>query len=437
MKKRVLGAVAVFAAAALTLAGCSGSGGSSAGSTDGSGTITYWASNQGTSLQNDKDVLQPLLDKFTAQTGVKVNLEVIGWNDLQTRIQTAITSGVGPDVVNIGNTWATSFQATGAFLPFDDSAMSAIGGADKFAATALSTGGAAGQAPTSVPLYGFAYGLYYNKAMFAAAGLTPPTTWEDMVADGKKLNDPAKGVWGTSIEAGSYTENNHFAFITSAQNGGAYFDGSGNPTFTQSQNVDGINRYLALMQTDKIADPADAQYSTGTESIANFAKGTAAMIFNQNNAEANLTADGMDPSQYGVVPIPAPAAGKPVASFIAGINLSVFKNTKNQDAALKFVNFMTSADTQSALGKPFASIPVLKGATPTFTTDPAIASTFSNIYNNLSQPLPTVPLEASFETEVGNAMNSLFATVATGGSVSSSDIENALNTAQEKVAASN
>ncbi|RFA13126.1 sugar-binding protein [Subtercola boreus] len=436
MKKRVLGAAAIFAAAALTLAGCSGSTGSGSGG-DAGGSITYWASNQGTSLQNDKDVLQPLLDKFTAQTGVKVNLEVIGWNDLQTRIQTAVTSGVGPDVVNIGNTWATSFQATGAFLPFDDSAMGAIGGADKFASTALSTGGAAGQTATSVPLYGYAYGLYYNKAMFAAAGLTPPTTWEEMVADGKKLTDPSKGVWGTSIEAGSYTENNHFAFITSAQNGGSFFDGSGTPTFTESQNVDGIKRYLDLMQTDKIADPADAQYSTGTESIANFAKGTAAMIFNQNNAEANLTADGMDASQYGVVPIPAPSAGKPAASFIAGINLSVFKNTKNKDAALKFVNFITSADTQSALGKPFSSIPVLKDATPTFTTDPAIATTFSNIYNNLSEPLPTVPLEASFETEVGNAMNTLFATVATGGSVSTSDIESALSTAQEKVAASN
>ena len=64
-----------------------------------------------------------MLEKFTKKTGIKVNLEVISWNDLQTRIQTAITSGQGPDVVNIGNTWAASLQATGAFMPFDESAM--------------------------------------------------------------------------------------------------------------------------------------------------------------------------------------------------------------------------------------------------------------------------------------------------------------------------
>jgi multiple sugar transport system substrate-binding protein len=78
--------------------------------------LTYWASNHGTSLENDKEVLTPELAKFPKETGIKVNLEVIGWNDLQKRIQTAVTSGQAPDVVNIGNTWATSLQATGAFL---------------------------------------------------------------------------------------------------------------------------------------------------------------------------------------------------------------------------------------------------------------------------------------------------------------------------------
>ena len=95
-------------------------------------------------------------------------------------------------MLNIGNTWAASLQATDAFLPFDDDAMTAIGGKDKFVPTALATGGKEGQDPTSVPLYGLAYGLYYNKAMFAAAGVQPPKTWEEMVAAAQKLTDPAK-----------------------------------------------------------------------------------------------------------------------------------------------------------------------------------------------------------------------------------------------------
>ena len=143
MRKRAILAGAIAAAVALVAAGCSSSGGSS-GNASGS-TITYWASNQGTSLDNDKQVLTPVLDDFTKKTGIKVKLEVIGWNDLQTRIQTAVTSGQGPDVLNIGNTWAASLQATGAFMPFDDAAMKSIGGSDKFVKTALETGGAPGK----------------------------------------------------------------------------------------------------------------------------------------------------------------------------------------------------------------------------------------------------------------------------------------------------
>ena len=226
MRKRAILAGAIAAAVALVAAGCSGNSSNSGSGT----TLTYWASNQGTSLDNDKQVLTPVLDEFTKQTGIKVKLEVIGWNDLQTRIQTAVTSGQGPDVLNIGNTWAASLQATGAFLPFDDSAMKAIGGADKFVKTALDTGGAPGKTVTSVPLYGLAYGLYYNKKMFSDAGLTPPATWEDMVADAKKLTTGGK--YGFALAAGSYTENAHFAFINAAQNGAELFDSKGNPTFT-------------------------------------------------------------------------------------------------------------------------------------------------------------------------------------------------------------
>ncbi len=107
MRKRVIAAAALAATISLVAAGCSSSGSTSSAS---GSTITYWASNQGTSLDNDKQVLTPVLDDFTKKTGVKVKLEVIGWNDLQTRIQTAVTSGQGPDVLNIGNTWAASFR---------------------------------------------------------------------------------------------------------------------------------------------------------------------------------------------------------------------------------------------------------------------------------------------------------------------------------------
>ncbi|WP_285116171.1 sugar ABC transporter substrate-binding protein [Leifsonia sp. fls2-241-R2A-40a] len=428
MRKRAIAVAAVAAAVSLVVAGCSssGSGGSSSGA-----TLTYWASNQGTSLDNDKQVLTPVLDDFTKQTGIKVKLEVIGWNDLQTRIQTAVTSGQGPDVLNIGNTWAASLQATGAFLPFDDANMKAIGGSDKFVKAALATGGAEGKPVTSVPLYGLAYGLYYNKKMFSDAGVQPPTTWEELVTDAKKLTNGSQ--YGFSLAAGSYTENVHFAFINSAQNGGEWFDKKGNPTFDSQANIDGIKRYLDLMQTDKVVNPSNAQYDNGVQAVNDFATGKVAMILSQNNADASIVANGMKNDQYGVVPFPAPDGGKPIATFIAGINLSIFKNTKQKDAALKFVKYMTSKDVQTTLGKPYASLPVLNDAKAVFTDNAEEAATFQKIYNTMSKPLPLVPAEDQFENTVGKAMNDMFAKIATGSTVSDSDIKTALKNAQDQV----
>jgi multiple sugar transport system substrate-binding protein len=429
MKIRNFAAVATVAVVLVATAACSSGGGT--GGTAGGKTLTYWASNQGTSIANDKEVLAPVLADFKKKTGIDVKLEVVGWNNLQTRINTAVTSGVGPDVVNIGNTWAPYLSATGAFLPYDSANMTAIGGKDKFVPTALATGGEAGKTVTSVPLYGLAYGLYYNKKMFSEAGLTPPTTWEEMVSDAKKLTNASTGVYGMGLEAGSYTENVHFAFITAEQNGASLFNGT-KPDFTSTGVVSGVKRYIDLMQTDKVVNPSNAQYTNGTEASADFAKGKVAMIVNQDNADALLTSNGMTSSAYGVVPIPSPTGGKNVSSGIQGINLSVFKNTKNKDAALQFVKYMTSASTQGILGKPYASIPVLKGVTPTFTDDAAIAKTFSDVYNNRSRPYPLVPLEGAFETNVGNALNGMFATIATKGTVSIADVKAAMQAAEDK-----
>jgi len=181
---KVCATAITMAMVAAALAACS----SSKSSKDSHPTLTYWASNQGTSLENDKQILQPQLDAFEKQTGIKVNVEVVPWSDLLNRILAATTSGKGPDVLNIGNTWSASLQATGAFTQFDDATMAKIGGKDRFLSGSLSATGAPGKPPTAVPLYSLAYGLYYNKKQFAAAGISqPPATWDELVADGKKL----------------------------------------------------------------------------------------------------------------------------------------------------------------------------------------------------------------------------------------------------------
>ncbi|HYO19959.1 MAG TPA: sugar ABC transporter substrate-binding protein [Dermatophilaceae bacterium] len=439
MKARLISTIVTVLAVSATAA-CGGGGDSTSDSSAGGGkTLTYWASNQGTSLENDKAVLAPELKKFEQQTGVKVNLQVIGWPDLLNKILGATTSGQGPDVLNIGNTWAASLQATGAFMPFDEKALTAIGGQERFVPASFATGGAAGKPVTSVPLYGLVYGLYYNKKMFADAGLKPPTTWQELQAAAKKLTDPAKKQYGMVLEGGSYTESVHFAFIFGRQNGGQPFDAAGKPTFTSDGMVNGVKQYVDLVGKDKVVNPSNVQYKNGPEAPGDFAKGKAAMLMSQNNADNTLQADGMKSSEYGVVAIPAPsplpAGGKDVASFVAGINLSIFKNSKNQDAALKLVKFLTSPEEQAILDKPFTALPVVKGGTVNFTDNKAEADTFAMILATKAEPLPLVPAESAFETNVGNAVNGLLAQAATGKDVTTADIKTAMQEAQDKMVA--
>ena len=108
--------------------------------------------------------------------------------------------------------------------------MGQIGGSSRFLAGSLSATGAPGKPPTAVPLYSLAYALYYNKAMFAAAGISsPPATWAELIADGAKLNKG--GHWPLAIEGGSVAENIHMAFELSQQQGGQFFNAAGKPTF--------------------------------------------------------------------------------------------------------------------------------------------------------------------------------------------------------------
>ncbi len=399
-------------------------------------TLTYWASNQGTSLANDKAVLQPELDKFKAQTGITVNVEVVGWADLLNRILAAATSGQGPDVVNIGNTWSPTLQVTNAFLPFDDTNMNAVGGASRFLAGSLSATGAQGKPPVAVPLYSLAYGLYYNKKEFAAAGITsPPTTWDEFVADGKLLTHGNQ--WGLALEAGSGTENAHHAFTIGQQYGADFFDSSGKPQFDSPAAVAAIQRYVDFMATDKIVNPSDAEYSTN-QSITDFATGKAAMLMWQA-ADASIQSHGMSPDDYGLAPVPfevpVPAGGKHIDSMVAGINLAVFANTKHKAAALQFVKFMESDAEQVTLNKTYSSLPTVQGAYSDAAFQTPTVKTFQQILSTTAAPLPEVPQESQFETLVGGVMKQLFADAASGKPVTADSIKALLTAANQQVTA--
>ena len=70
--------------------------------------------------------------------------------------------------------------------------------------------------------------------------------------------------------------------------------------------IAGVKQYTDLLAS-KVVNPSSVQYKNGPEAPGDFAKGKAAMLMSQNNADNTLQADGMKSSEYGVVAIPTPA----------------------------------------------------------------------------------------------------------------------------------
>ncbi|MBT2438613.1 sugar ABC transporter substrate-binding protein [Streptomyces sp. ISL-36] len=425
---------AVTLSLVLAAAACGGGSTGGGGSNEQPRTLTYWASNQGANIEVDKKVLQPELDKFEKETGIEVKLEVVPWSDLLNRILTATTSGQGPDVLNIGNTWSASLQSTGALLPWDEENFGKIGGKDRFVPSALGSTGVQGQDPAAVPLYSMAYALYYNKKMFADAGITePPATWDELVATGRKLT--TDGTSAIGVEGSNLSNNIHQVFVLGKQHGADFFTPDGKPDFTSDGAVAAVKQYVDLMAEHRIVAKGNAEYAQN-QSLSDFANDRTAMVLWQT-ASATFASHGMKEDEWGVAPAPvqsgAPGQGKAVNSMVAGINMAVFKNTKNIDGAMRFVKFMTGDEEQKILNKAYGSIPPVTSAQqdPAFAT-PALAVLRKTLATSAAA-LPQVPEESQFETVVGTAVKELFAEAAAGQPVTAESVRAKLEKAQQQM----
>src|SRR3954469_14701052 len=111
-------AIALFVATALVVGACGGDDNSSsdkAASTAAkkpSGTVTLWIMNNGPQPVPD---MEKTVAPFTAKTGIKVNVELVGWDVQFDRIRNAAVSGEGPDITQAGTTQVPFFAALGGF----------------------------------------------------------------------------------------------------------------------------------------------------------------------------------------------------------------------------------------------------------------------------------------------------------------------------------
>ena len=90
----VLAAVIAASAVSMTACGNSGSGSGSGAKAD-SLTVNIWDSNQ-------QKGLQKIADKWTETSGVKVNIEVVDWDNYWTLLEAGASGGTMPDVSRLG-----------------------------------------------------------------------------------------------------------------------------------------------------------------------------------------------------------------------------------------------------------------------------------------------------------------------------------------------
>lgn len=109
--------------AALALSACASSGSSSSdeGSGESSGpktvaaakgegkTLTVWTMNGDYSA----DTIAAINAEFTKQTGAEVDVQIQEWDQITTKISTALSTDGTPDVLDLGNTQVASFAANG------------------------------------------------------------------------------------------------------------------------------------------------------------------------------------------------------------------------------------------------------------------------------------------------------------------------------------
>ena len=94
---------------------------------------------------------QAIAKQCSTDTGINVDMQMSPWDGYTTKITTAITSGQGPDIVEIGNTDAPTLANTGAFMTWGDTELAAVGGKDQFVGQSLTAYVPTGQQPPSLP----------------------------------------------------------------------------------------------------------------------------------------------------------------------------------------------------------------------------------------------------------------------------------------------
>ena len=356
-KHRILFATtAVVVAAGLALTGCSsGSSGSSAkGSASLDGKVTGHITFQTWNLKAGyKDYFDGLIDDFEkAHPGTSVSWVDQPADNYAQKLQSQVTSGTLPDVINTAPDLAYPLAQAGALVDLSTADAKAKSTYLEKAWDSTSYSGAQ-KGTFGYPWYLSTGPTFYNKKLMTEAGLdpaNPPKTYEDMLADAVTVGEHEKGaryLWG-SIPS----------LMDLAQNGVQLMNSDQTKfTFATDKSADILNDFKKAYEAKGILPAGLSSTYTGVGDA--FMSGQ--IIMNSGNAYdlANFQKNAPDlAANLGI----GPAFTTTGSAEMNVQEISLSSKSKNLPTAAAFAKFVTDSENQLAFAKIVNIFPSTNGA---------------------------------------------------------------------------
>jgi multiple sugar transport system substrate-binding protein len=258
------------------------------------------------------------------------------------KLTTEVAGGNAPDTAYMDSSAVTDFASRGALVNLDQYIAGSKNVDMSDYVPGFLTSAQVNGSTFGLPFDGETTGLFYRTDLFQAAGITsPPATWDEFQADAQKLTIPAKKQYGF-IEFAPESAYYWYPFLWGA--GGSLISDDGKTIqFNSPQGQQAAEFYVGLAKYS----PADYYNSNSWDGRVAFATGKVAMY------EAGSWFGGEMQSSFpkingkwDVAPIPQGPAR--CATTQAGDTLVMFSQSKNQDAAYMWLDYLSSKENMKA-----------------------------------------------------------------------------------------
>lgn len=338
MKRRTKSSItlSVIAAAALTVTGCSGGGGSAA---EGGGEVTLWVRDY------QEAVMQPLADAFNKTHDTQVKVTLVPAGQFVQKLGTAAAGNNAPDIASIDLVFTPYFASVGALADITDK-VDSLDYKDDLSPAHVAQGQYEGKT-YSVPFTGDVSVLFYNKTLFAEAGLdpeSPPKTHQEIADAAAKISALGNGKYGY-VFSGACGGCNIFSLTPLIwASGGNVLNEDGTEALLDSPEVtDALTLYRDMWENGDM--PKLVQTDNGPNAGPAFQEGKIGMRGDGTFFLSTLAEEGK--VDFGVTPLPGKDGGS--ASFAGGDNLSITSGAKNPEGAWEFLEWATGEEAQTQL----------------------------------------------------------------------------------------